>query len=120
MGGNCSSACASYPAEFFQPFRVLKATGTSQSFFFGDVLHCQLQRLASLGFTQDLQIMSVKFTPRHSAALGHHTWCPQKIVFNVLPVRGGCGYAPVLGWLFFKKSITVSVLLLLKIRNILT
>lgn len=38
----------------------------------------------------------------------------------VLPARGGYGYAQVLGLVVFKKSITVSVLLLLKIRHIFT
>lgn len=29
---------------------------------------------------------------------------PQKIVSNVLPVRGGCGYAQVLGWFSFLRK----------------
>lgn len=104
---------------------VLKGTGTSQSSSFSDVLHCQLRRLAPVGksslwFTQDLQKLSIKFIPRHFAALDHHTWWPQKIVSNVLPVRGGYGYAQVSGLFVFKKSITVSVLLPLKIRKIFT
>lgn len=127
MGGNLLFCCLLVLLTLMNSYSrsVLKGTGTSQSFFFSDVLHYQLKRLAPVGkpsiwFTQDLQKLSIKFIPRHFAAPDHHTWWPQKIVSNVLPVRGGYGYAQVLGFFVFKKSITVSALLLLKISKIFT